>query len=46
MVLLSSVIVVAPIREELVYRYLFLSITDSNWLKIVLGFNRILFLWA
>ncbi|WP_181055378.1 CPBP family intramembrane glutamic endopeptidase [Enterococcus mundtii] len=37
-VVLFSVIVIAPIREELVYRYLFLSITESNWLKIVLGF--------
>ena len=36
-VVLVSVIVIAPIREELVYRYLFLSITASNWLKIVYG---------
>uniref|UniRef100_UPI0036F408BE CPBP family intramembrane glutamic endopeptidase n=1 Tax=Enterococcus mundtii TaxID=53346 RepID=UPI0036F408BE len=36
-VVLFSVIVIAPIREELVYRYLFLSITDSNWLKLVYG---------
>lgn len=36
-VVLFSAIAIAPIREELVYRYLFLSITESNWLKIVFG---------
>ncbi|MBE6172105.1 MAG: CPBP family intramembrane metalloprotease [Enterococcus faecium] len=36
-IVLFSVIVIAPIKEELIYRYLFLSITDSNWLKLVYG---------
>ena len=38
-VVLFPVITIAPVREELVCRYLFLSITDFNWLKIVDSFS-------
>ena len=38
-VVLFPVITIALVREELVCRYLFLSITDFNWLNIVDSFS-------
>ncbi|WP_177220741.1 CPBP family intramembrane glutamic endopeptidase [Halolactibacillus miurensis] len=39
---LFAAIIIAPLREELIYRYLFLSVTDSKMGKIVLGVISVL----
>lgn len=46
-IILFANIVIAPLKEELIYRYLFLSIANSKWIKVSLGItSTMLFFYA
>lgn len=42
-IILVTNIIIAPLKEELIYRYLFLSVTKSKWWKMVFGIISTLF---
>ncbi|MGM9904417.1 MAG: lysostaphin resistance A-like protein [Enterococcus sp.] len=45
--MLVASIAIAPLKEELIYRYLFLSMTNSKWSKLILGIvSALLFFYA
>ncbi|MBF0726251.1 CPBP family intramembrane glutamic endopeptidase, partial [Enterococcus gallinarum] len=46
-IILFASIIIAPLKEELIYRYLFLSVANSKWIKVLLGIaSTMLFLYA
>ncbi|THE11414.1 CPBP family intramembrane metalloprotease [Enterococcus hirae] len=45
--MLVASIAIAPLKEELIYRYLFLGMTNSKWSKLILGIvSALLFFYA
>lgn len=46
-IILFASIIIAPLKEELIYRYLFLSVANSKWIKVLLGIaSTMLFFYA